>query len=87
MVRITHGAYGRIARLECDQCGEKLYGGVAMLDCCGTASVGTRSSLREQGQRAGWTGQLRSPGGWRDLCPTCFKLPPPGVSTAEPPAG
>jgi hypothetical protein len=77
MVKITHGAYGRIARLECDTCGEQLPGGIAILDC-GAPNAGLRSNLREQGQRAGWTGLLRGSGEWRDLCPNCFKMPPEG---------
>ena len=78
MVKISHGAYGRIARLECDQCGEQLPRGIAMLDCADGPCAAARTNLREQGQRAGWTGLLRSAGGWRDLCPSCFQLPPLG---------
>jgi hypothetical protein len=75
MIRITNGAYGRIARLECDVCGVELPRGIALLDT-EAPNAGLRSNLREQGQRAGWTGLLRGSGDWRDLCPDCFTMPP-----------
>jgi hypothetical protein len=76
MVRVTNGAYGRLAHLECDVCGEELRYGIAIAGI-EVPSGAVHSNLREQAQKAGWTAVLgRGGAAWRDLCPECFTMPP-----------
>jgi hypothetical protein len=79
VIRITHGAYGRLAKLECDSCGNHLGYSIA-IEGQGGANIAQREKLREEAQQAGWTFILVSvrSDAPRDLCPNCFTLPPEG---------
>jgi NAD-dependent SIR2 family protein deacetylase len=79
MIRMSHGAYGAVAKLECDSCGVSLRYCIAVVgdDHPNKAQV---AKLREEAQKADWLHVIvpvRSalP---RDYCPKCFLMPPEG---------
>lgn len=79
MIRMRNGAYGLIAKLECDSCGAELRYCIAVVgdDKPNHAQV---NKLRDEAQKAGWLHVLipvRSAEP-RDQCPKCFTMPPEG---------
>jgi hypothetical protein len=78
MIKLTEGAYGQLAKLECEMCGDHLLYAIAVVGPP-VVSVAQRAKLRDEAQKAGWSYWLGNRlGPARDLCPHCYTLPPEG---------
>jgi len=78
MIKMIEGAYGMLAKLECDVCGDHMSYAIHVVGTT-LASVPQRAKLRDEAQKAGWCYVLGTRlGPARDLCPHCYTLPPEG---------